>query len=105
MKSSVILKEFDGHTFHPHKVISTFPIELGAKTISVKVEVVNASIEYNFLLGHPWFYEMKLAAYLVFSILHFTNQGKIMTIDQLDYCTPDLRNSASTNVSFVSDSP
>ena len=28
MSSSTILKAFDGHTLHPHGIISTFPIEL-----------------------------------------------------------------------------
>ena len=43
--SSTILKEFDGHTFHPYGIISTFPIELGGKTISIEVKVVDAPID------------------------------------------------------------
>lgn len=53
-----ILKEF-GHTFHPHGIISTFPIYLGGKIVSVVVEVVDATIDYRLILGRPWFYEMK----------------------------------------------
>jgi hypothetical protein len=57
--SNTILKSFDGHMFHPHGIITTFPIELGGKTVSVVVEVVDAPLEYNLLLGCTWFYEMK----------------------------------------------
>jgi hypothetical protein len=56
--SNTMLKAFDGHMFWPHGILTTFPIELGGKTISVEVEVVNAPLEYNLLLGRTWFYEM-----------------------------------------------
>jgi len=49
--SSQLLKAFDGHTFKPHGIIPTFLVELGGKTISVKVEVVDTPINYNLLLG------------------------------------------------------
>ena len=49
--SSQLLKAFDGHTFKPHGIIPAFPIELGGKTVSVEVEVVDAPIDYNLLLG------------------------------------------------------
>lgn len=42
-----ILKVSDGHSFHPYGIISSFPIELGGKTIFVEVEVVDAPIDYN----------------------------------------------------------
>lgn len=47
---------------------------------------------------------MKLVTPLVFHAFHFPHQGKIVTINQLDYCTPDLRANANPNVLFVSDS-
>jgi hypothetical protein len=49
--SHTMLKDFDGHMFKPHGIITTFPIELGGKTVSVEVEVVDAPLEYNLLLG------------------------------------------------------
>jgi hypothetical protein len=80
-----------------------FPLSLGEKLSLVEVEVVNAPIDYNFLLRWNWFYEMKVVAYSIFHVKHFPHQGNIVTIDQLDYCTPDLRTSANTNVPFVGD--
>ena len=49
--SQTILKAFDGHLFTPHRILVAFPIELGGKTITVEVEVVNAPLDYNILLG------------------------------------------------------
>jgi hypothetical protein len=49
--STTLLKSFDGHMFHPHGIITTLPIELGGKTVFFVVEVVDAPLEYNLLLG------------------------------------------------------
>jgi hypothetical protein len=88
--SSTILKYFDGHYFKPHGILTSLSIELGGKTVSVEVEVVDATLDYNFLLGHTWLYAMKVVASTFFHVVRFPHQGKIVTIDQLDYCTPDL---------------
>ena len=49
--SQNVLKAFDGHVFSPHGILTTFTIDLGGKTIIVEVEVVNAPLDYNLLLG------------------------------------------------------
>ena len=56
--SQTILKAFDGHLFTPHGILAAFPIELGGKTVTLEVEVVNAPLDYNLLLRHSWFYPM-----------------------------------------------
>ena len=48
--SQTVLKAFDGHLFTPHGILTAFPIELGGKTVTVEVEVVNAPLDYNLLL-------------------------------------------------------
>jgi len=45
------LRAFDGHCFEPHGIIVAFPVELGGKTVSFEVEVVDAPLDYNILLG------------------------------------------------------
>jgi hypothetical protein len=40
-------KEFYGHSFQPHGIIPALPIELGGKTVIIKVEVVDAHLDYN----------------------------------------------------------
>jgi hypothetical protein len=46
-----MLKAFDGHVFKPHGIVLSFPITLGGKTVTIEVEVVDAPIDYNLLLG------------------------------------------------------
>ena len=50
--SQTVLKAFDGHVFSPHGILTAFPIELGGKIVTIEVEVVNAPLDYNLLLGH-----------------------------------------------------
>jgi hypothetical protein len=40
----------------------------------------------------------------VFRCVQFPHQGKIVTIDQLDYCTPDVRTQTTNNIPFLGDS-
>lgn len=51
LPSNALLKAFDGHTFKPHRIIPTFPVELGGKLVLIKVSVVDAPIDYNLLIG------------------------------------------------------
>ena len=52
--------------------------------------MVNAPLDYNLLLGCSWFYPMQAVASTVYRLVHFPHQGKIISIDQLDYCTPNV---------------
>ena len=90
MKSPTTLKYFDGWGFQPHGLLPAFSVELGDKTFSIQAEVVDALLDYNLLLGRNWFYAMIVVALTVFRTLQFPHLGKIVTIDQLDYCTPDV---------------
>jgi hypothetical protein len=95
------LKVFDGHGFHPHGVLQYFIVELKGKNASIYIEVVDALLYYNLFLGHNWLCAMIVVAYSVFRILQFPHQVKIVTLDQLDYCTPDLHASPKSNVPFL----
>jgi hypothetical protein len=46
-----IYTKFDDHSFRTHGIIPSFPIQLEGKTMCIKVEVVNAPLNYNPLLG------------------------------------------------------
>jgi hypothetical protein len=74
------------------------------KTVLVEVEVIDATLDYNFILGHTWFYTMKVVASSVFQLVKFPHQGKIITVDQLDFCTPDVRINPNVNVPFIGES-
>jgi hypothetical protein len=69
--SATLLKEFNRHMFQTHGIITTLPIELGGKTIYVDVEVFDAPLWYNLLLGCTLFYEMNVVVSSIFRVLHF----------------------------------
>ena len=59
-------KAFDGRGFQPHGLISALAVELGGKTISIQVEVVDAPLDYNLLPRRNWFYAMTVVASTIF---------------------------------------
>jgi len=67
--SSQLLKAFDGHTFKPHGIISSFLVELGGKTVSAEVEVVDAPIYYSLLLGWSWTHAMTAIVSIVYRVI------------------------------------
>jgi hypothetical protein len=57
--SPTLLTSFDGNFFRPHGIVPCFPVQLGGKTVCVEVEVVDAPLDYNLLLGRSWTYVMQ----------------------------------------------
>jgi hypothetical protein len=64
--------------------------------VCVKVEVVDASLDYNLLLGRSWTYSMQVVVATIFWVLLFPHEGQIMTIDQLSFSRLDPSLGAST---------
>jgi hypothetical protein len=87
-KSSNMLTTFDGHSFHPHDILPAFPVQLGGKTVEVEVEVVDAPLDYNLLLGRNWTYAMIVVVLFIFCTLCFPHEGKIVAINQLSFAYP-----------------
>jgi hypothetical protein len=102
-QSPTMLQEFDGRGFRPHGLLKSLAFQLGGKTVYVDVELVDAPLDYNLFLGRSWFYAMTTVASSFFWCFQFPHQGKIVTIDQLDYCTPDYRNQMNNNIPFLGD--
>ena len=50
-KSVNILTAFDGRLFLPHGILPSLEVHLGGKTVAIEVEVVDAPLDYNILLG------------------------------------------------------
>jgi hypothetical protein len=103
-QSPTTLKDFDGRDFKPYGILNLLVVEIGGKPILVEVEVVDVPLDYNLLLGCSWFYTMTIVSSSVFHLLQFPHQGKIVTIDQLDYCIPHTTPSTTNNVPLVGDS-
>jgi hypothetical protein len=87
--SHTLLTTFDGHSLRPHGIIPSFPVQLGGKTVCVKVEVVDAPLDYNLLLVWSWTYAMQAMVSTVFWVLLFSHEGWIVTIDQLSFSRPN----------------
>ena len=51
----------------------------------VEVEVVDAPLDYNLLLGRSWTYAMHVVVSTIFRVLCFPHEGQIVTIDQLSF--------------------
>ena len=53
--------------------------------VLIDIEVVNAQLDYNLLLGRSYMYAMRAVESSVFHLIMFPNDGNIVTVDQLTY--------------------
>ena len=60
---------------------------------------------YNLLLGRNWFYAMTVVASTVFRTVQFLHLGRIVTIDQLNFCTSDVTTPMANNIPILGQSP
>jgi hypothetical protein len=70
--------------------------------VQVKVEVFDAPLYYNILLGRSWIDSMRAIVSTLFHVVCFPHQGKVVTIDQLAFFNSDTRTS---NVPFIAKTP
>jgi len=96
------LKDFDGRVFNPLGILKSLPISLEGKLVEVEMEVVDAPLDFNILLGRSWIYNMSTVVSSLFRVIKFPSQGKISTVDQLELFNADAR---VGNVSFVGKTP
>jgi hypothetical protein len=87
--SPTLLTTFDGHSFKPHGIITSFAVQLGGQTVCIEVEVVDVPLDYNLLLGKSWTYAMHAVVATVFRVLLFPHEGQTVSIDQLSFSCPD----------------
>ena len=65
-QSATILTDFDGRYFRLHEILPSLKVQLGGKTVVIEVEVVDAPLDYNLLLGQNWMYSMQVVASSLF---------------------------------------
>jgi hypothetical protein len=75
-------------TFYKHPteylgILPHFPISLGGKTVVVNVIVVQGPLEFNMLLEHDYVCAMNVVVSMLFQVMHFPHNRRIVTIDQL----------------------
>jgi hypothetical protein len=96
------LKAFNGTGFKPYGVLPSLSITLEGKSVNVEVEVFDAPLDYNLLLGRSWIDSMHAVVSTLFHVLRFPHQGKVVTVDQLAFFNSD---SHTSNVPFISKTP
>jgi hypothetical protein len=101
-ESQNTLKAFNGSIFKPYGVLPSLPITLEGKTVQVEVEVFDAPLDYNLLLGHKWIDSMHTVVSTLFCVVCFPHQGKVVTIDQLAFFNSD---TCTGNIPFISKTP
>jgi hypothetical protein len=101
-KSHNILKAFNGTGFKPYDVLPSLSITLEGKSVNVKVDLFDAPLDYNLLLGHSWIDSMRVVMSTLFCVLRFPHQGKVVTFDQLAFFNSD---SCTNNIPFISKTP
>jgi len=65
---------------------------------TVEIEVEDASLNYNLILGQSWTHAVFCVISSLFHVLHFPHEGKIFTVDQLYFFSS---NSLNGNVPYV----
>ena len=101
VSSNTLLTSFDGRSFRLHGILSDFEIKLARKAVSVEVEVINAALDYNFLLGRSWTYAMSAIASAVFRVVVFPHEGKLVTVDQLSFTRKGRMESNESTIPLV----
>jgi hypothetical protein len=87
--STITLRAYDGRPSSPEGLFQNAPVELGGKTILIDIEVIDAQLNYNILLGRSYMYAMKAVASSIFRTIMFPHNGKIVTIDQVSHYEPN----------------
>jgi hypothetical protein len=70
------LKAFNGSIFKPYGVLPSLSITLEGKSVNVEVEVFDAPLDYNLLLGRSWIDSMHAVVSTLFHVVHFSTPGK-----------------------------
>jgi hypothetical protein len=101
-KSHNTLKSFNGTSFKPYGVLPSLSIALEGKAVTVEVEVFDAPLDYNLLLGRSWIDSMRVVVSTLFHVICFPHQGKVVTVDQLAFFSSD---SCTSNIPFIEKTP
>jgi hypothetical protein len=101
LPSAITLRAYDGRSASPEGIFQNVPIELGGKTVLIDIEVIEAPLEYNILLGRTYMYAMKAVASSIFRTIMFPHNGKIVTIDQVTHYEPNPSASLDNILPFI----
>ena len=86
--STTALRAYDGHSTKAQGILLNVSVSLADKMVLIDIEVINAQLYYNLLLGSSYMYAMRVVASIVFRFLMFPHDGNIVTTNQLTYYDP-----------------
>ena len=86
--TSTTQQAYDGHPTKAQGILPHVPITLTRKTVLIDIEVFNAQLDYNLLLGRSYMYAMRAIASIVFHLMMFPHERKIVMVNQLNYHDP-----------------
>jgi hypothetical protein len=89
---------FNRRTRHPLGILPRFPVTLGGKIVFVDVMVVQDPLDFDLLLGQDYAYAMKSIVSTLFHVISFPRNGRMVTIDQLSFVSPDLTINSMTSL-------
>jgi hypothetical protein len=96
------LKYFNCTWFKPYGVLPLLSIALEGKEIIVEVEVFDAPLDYNLLLGRSWINPLHANVSTFFCVIHFPHKGKVFMVDHLAFFSSD---SCTSNIPFIAKTP
>ena len=99
-QSTNMLTAFDGILFWPHIILPSLKVRLGGKTVEIEVEVVDAPLDYNLLLGRNWMYSMQVVASSLFRVVCFPFNGKIVIIYQTSFKNLSVNASSGASIPY-----
>ena len=78
-----MLRAYNGRPSTHVGLYQNVPVFLAGKMVHIDIEVLDAHLDYNILLGQSYMYAMSTIASSVFRIMMFPHEDRIITIDQL----------------------
>jgi hypothetical protein len=87
--SAITLRAYDSQSSSPKGIFQNVPIELGGKTILIKIKFINSPLDYNIFFRRSYMYAMKVVASYVLRMMMFPHNGKIVTINQITHYEPN----------------
>jgi len=100
--STITLHAWDRHSSQPLGMYYNCLMALAGKTVHVDIEVIDAPLCYNILLGHSYTYAMSSIASTMFNKMCFPHEEEIVTIDQLTSYEPTSMTSHESIISSLS---
>ena len=99
--SNTLLTAFNGIYFCLHGILPAFEIKLARKTVVFEVEVINAPLDYNLLLGIILTYAMCVIATVILQVVVFPHEGKLVIVDQLSFTWKGRLDANECTVPFI----